>query len=73
MLNPLARGFQEMQTDLASEKRSMQRIWKKREKQIDLVLKNTVQMYGSIEGIAGSDVEAIEILGLDHSDEDEDE
>lgn len=69
----IVRGFQEMQTDLNSEKRSMQRIWKKREKQIDLVLKNTVQMYGSIEGIAGSDVEAIEILGLDHSDEDEDE
>ena len=43
-----------MQSDLDSEKRSMQKIWKQREKQIEKVLDNTINMYGSIRGICSS-------------------
>ena len=63
-------GFTTMQSDLDSEKRSMQRIWKSREKQIERVINNTVAMYGSIKGIAGNAIGNIQALELGPSDED---
>ncbi|TAF51245.1 MAG: DUF2130 domain-containing protein [Oscillatoriales cyanobacterium] len=50
----ITEGFVEMQQDLEKEKRSMQKLWKQREKQIEKVLRGTTAMYGSIKGIAGS-------------------
>ena len=64
----IVEGFTQMQSDLESEKRSMQGIWKKREKQIDKVLLNTTHMYSSIKGIAGSAVQTVPQLEL-HSEE----
>lgn len=61
----IVEGFTQMKTDLESEKRSMQMIWKKREKQIDKVLLNTNHMYGSIRGIAGNAVQSVRLLELD--------
>jgi hypothetical protein len=40
----------------------MNRIWKQREKQIDMVVKNTIDMYGSIKGIAGNSIANVELL-----------
>ncbi|MFT5513636.1 MAG: hypothetical protein ACI8SE_002045, partial [Bacteroidia bacterium] len=57
-------GFTMMQVDLDSEKRSMQRIWKSREKQIERVVNNTIGMYGSIKGIAGNAIGNIQALEL---------
>ena len=62
----IVEGFTQMQSDLNSEKRSMQRIWSQREKQIDKVIINAVNMYGSIRGIAGNAVQAIKALELDN-------
>ena len=62
----IVEGFTQMQTDLNSEKRSMQRIWSQREKQIDKVIANAVNMYGSIRGIAGNAVQTIKALELDN-------
>jgi hypothetical protein len=53
-----------MKNSLETEKRSMQRIWKEREKQIDKVIENTIDMYGSIRGIAGNAVQPIQALEL---------
>ena len=58
-----------MQSDLESEKRAMQNIWKKREKQIRKVLLNTTHMHGSIKGIAGSAVQSVPMLELSGDDE----
>ncbi len=66
----IVEGFTSMQSDLESEKRSMQRIWKSREKQIERVINNTVDMYGSIKGIAGNAIGSIQALELGPSDED---
>lgn len=60
----IVEGFSQMNTDLASERRSMEMIWKKREKQIQKVLQNTIHMYGNIKGIAGSAVGTIKALEL---------
>ncbi len=61
----IVEGFTQMQSDLDSEKRAMQRIWKQREKQIEKVVHNTLGMYGSIRGIAGNAVQSVKALELD--------
>lgn len=60
----IVEGFSSMKTALDSEKRSMQRIWKEREKQIDKVITNTIDMYGSIKGIAGNAIQSVKALEL---------
>jgi hypothetical protein len=72
----IVEGFSQMKNDLESEKRSMQRIWKQREKQIEKVLINTTDMYGSIKGIAGSaigTVRALELPGGEDIETDDDQ
>jgi hypothetical protein len=61
-IEAIVEGFSQMKEDLESEKRSMQRIWKQREKQIDKVVTNTIDMYGSIKGIAGNAIQSVKAL-----------
>lgn len=65
-IEAIVEGFTQMQSDLDSEKRSMQRIWKQREKQIEKVLDNTIGMYGSIKGIAGNSIGNVKALELSY-------
>jgi hypothetical protein len=60
----IVEGFTQMKVDLESEKRAMQSIWKKREKQIEKVTLNTIDMHGSIKGIAGNAIQAVKLLDL---------
>ena len=69
----IVEGFTQMQSDLDSEKRSMQRIWKQREKQIEKVLENTIGMYGSIKGIAGNSIGNVKALELPYSNLEDEE
>lgn len=57
-------GFTEMKIDLDKEKRAMQKLWKQREKQIDKVITNTIDMHSSIKGIAGNTIQAVQQLEL---------
>ena len=66
----IVEGFTSMKTALDSEKRAMQRIWKEREKQIDKVVTNTIDMYGSIKGIAGNAIQSVKALELPGEEED---
>jgi hypothetical protein len=71
----IVEGFSQLKNDLETEKRSMQRIWKQREKQIEKVITNTIDMYGSIRGIAGNAVQAVrtlELMSPEFEEEDED-
>ena len=70
-IEAIVEGFTQMQSDLDSEKRSMQRIWKQREKQIEKVLDNTIGMYGSIKGIAGNSIGNVKALELPYSNVEE--
>ena len=67
----IVEGFTQMKSDLESEKRSMQRIWKQRDKQIDKVTTNTIDMYGSIKGIAGNAIQSVKALELPVGNEEE--
>lgn len=70
-IEAIVEGFTTMKNDLESEKRSMQRIWKSREKQIEKVVTNTIDMYGSIKGIAGNAIGTVKALELPGSEEDD--
>ena len=63
----IVEGFSQLKNDLESEKRSMQNIWKKREKQIEKVMINTIEMHAATKGIAGNAVQDLNALELDHS------
>lgn len=68
-IEAIVEGFSSMKNALESEKRAMQRIWKEREKQIEKVVSNTIDMYGSIKGIAGNAVQSVKALELDTDSE----
>jgi hypothetical protein len=68
-LNSIVHGFVSMQEELEKEKRSLMASWKRRQKLIDGVLANTTEMYGSLQGIAGSAIAHIEALELPYGDE----
>ena len=61
-------GFVQMKDDLEREKRSIQGLWKKREKQIDKVLVNANQFYSSIRGIAGNAIPKVTQFELPEDD-----
>ncbi|MDO9399666.1 MAG: DUF2130 domain-containing protein, partial [bacterium] len=63
--------FTSMKIALDGEKRAMQRIWKEREKQIEKVVTNTIDMYGSIRGIAGNAILSVKALELPGENEDQ--
>ncbi len=63
-MEAIVEGFSNLKSELDREKRSMQRIWKEREVQIEKVIGNTIDMYGSIKGIAGNAISPIQSLEL---------
>jgi len=57
-------GFKGIQENHASEKLKVQRLWKQREKQLEQVLRDAVEFYGSLRGIAGDSILTIPMLEL---------
>lgn len=58
----------EMQLDLDRERKTMTKLWAKRQMQINGVVGSTVGMYGDLQGIAGKalqEIEALEPLALE--------
>jgi hypothetical protein len=55
--------FGDMLEDLEKERKTMTRLWAKREEQIRGVIESTAGMYGDLQGIAGKSSQEIE--GLD--------
>lgn len=57
-------AFMTMQEDLDNEKRAINRLWAKRQQQIERVMVSTVGMYGELQAIAGKTLPEIEGLAL---------
>jgi hypothetical protein len=57
-----------MQDQLNKERRAMERHWKQREKEIERVVKNTVGLYGDMQGIIGGQIPVIPALELDEEE-----
>jgi hypothetical protein len=60
-----------MRLDLESERRSMERIWKRREMQIVKAELSISKLSGELEGIMGSTFPTIKQLSLDSGIEDD--
>ncbi len=58
-------GYRAMQETLDKEKKATMKNWKIRQKQIEMMTQNTIDIYGSVKGIAGSSVKEIKELGFD--------
>jgi hypothetical protein len=50
-------GFMRMKTSIQRERDQMEKLWKMREKELEKVLLNAAHIRGSIDGIAGMDVD----------------
>ncbi|QKF64210.1 DUF2130 domain-containing protein [Campylobacter corcagiensis] len=62
-------SFVNLQANLDRERRSMERVWKERQKQIEIAQTNAISMHASIRAIAGNDaIEGIEILELPYDE-----
>ena len=64
----IVEAFTSMQDQLNKERRAMERHWKQREKEIERVVKNTVGLYGDMQGIIGGQIPVIPALELDEAD-----
>jgi len=56
--------FVGLKKDIDSEKRAMEKIWAKREKQIEIIVLNIAGMNGDIEGITGTSLPSVKLLEL---------
>jgi hypothetical protein len=63
-LEGIVEAFITMKEDLESEKRSLQRLWAKREKQLERAAINTAGLYGDLGGILGAGLPPIAKLEL---------
>ncbi len=57
-------AFTEMKVNLDQEKRAMNKLWARREKEIERVVLNTSGMYGDLQGIVGASLPTIQSLEL---------
>ena len=71
-LEGIVEKFDELKEDLDKERKFMNRVWAKREGQIQGVLDSTVGMYGDLQGIAGKalpEITSLDMPLLEASDE----
>ena len=62
-IQAIVEKFADMQEDLDRERKTMTKLWAKRQEQIRCVVESTAGMYGDMQGIAGKTLQEIE--GLD--------
>ena len=62
--------FVDMKSQIDKERRSMNTHWKKREKQLETSVNSLSNIWGACKGIAGSEIQNIEILELPNPDDD---
>lgn len=60
----IVEAFTTMRSELEQEKTVMNRVWSKREKQIERVMLSTTGMHGDLAGIIGGDLPVIEAVDL---------
>lgn len=60
----IVESFQLLKSGLDSERRSMERIWATREKQLERIIGNTSRLYGDMHGLLGSGLKTIDAFEL---------
>ena len=67
-IEAIVETFRDMRDDLDAEKRTFERIWGKRDKQIEIFVKNISGMYGDLQGL-GASLETVKLLELPQIEE----
>ena len=65
-IEAIVEAFVTLQSDLEKEKRSMQTIWNRRQKQIERAIGSTAGLYGDLQGIIGAALPAVDGLCLEN-------
>ena len=68
-IQAIVEKFTDMHDDLDKERKTMTRLWAKREQQIRGVINATAGMYGDLQGIAGRTLQEIEGLEVKQLEE----
>lgn len=63
-IQAIVEKFGDMHEDLQRERKTMTKLWAKREEQIRCVVESTAGMYGDLQGIAGKTLQEIEGLNI---------
>jgi hypothetical protein len=63
-MESIAAAFEEMQLDLARERKAIMKQWAKRETQIERLIAAATGMYGEMQGIAGSSLPELQGMSL---------
>lgn len=63
-IEAIVEKFSDMMEDLEKERKTMTRLWAKREEQLRGAIESTAGMYGDLQGIAGKSLQEIEGLGI---------
>jgi hypothetical protein len=58
----IVEAFRALQEDLDGERRTMERLWAKRAKQLERAMMSSTGMYGDLQGIIGASLPSIEAL-----------
>ena len=66
-MNAMREGFRNLRAMMQKEKEDFEKNWKRKEKQIELIIQNSLHISGSVEGIAGQDSIDINLLDDDSS------
>ena len=66
IIESIVEAYSDMKSDLEREKRSLQGHWKRREKQIERVSVNVIDMYSSLKGLAGNSVQSVDALDYEN-------
>jgi hypothetical protein len=72
-IDAIVEKFTAMQDDLDRERKTMTRLWAKREEQLRGVLDSTAGLYGDLQGIAGramADIESLDVLMIESASSD---
>jgi hypothetical protein len=70
-LGAIFETFQSMRSALEKEKKAIQKLWIVREKQIERVLTNSVNLHGELQAIIGESLPRIEAMELDSIEDDD--
>lgn len=69
----IVNAFMTMQDQLTAEKRAMNTIWNRREKEIQRIVDQTTGMYGDLQGIIGAALPTVQSLELSSGEDDDEE
>ena len=64
-MGAMREGFNNLRLMLQKEREDFEKNWKKKEKQIELIIQNSLHISGSVEGIAGQDLINMQLVAND--------